>query len=236
MWFLLPRLTKVFYAEGENSNAAHTVKYPREGRSASVNISECDLWNTSCIPNKNEWPSTREQLLEKIYQTAEMFCRCLIGFAAFWGSAVAFAARLGTRVGRAPHGKDIKRARPRLAYRRAPGQIPCGHAWSLGPSSAFWHGSWDQILKKYRIELSYICQKTNEFGGGLSVHKYVHKSFKIYTLLRYGRPTFKSCHCVILRFFINGFILSFFSCAFITSSLAFLLLYTLWIFLLHLHL
>lgn len=169
MWFLLPRLTRVFMPRG---------KIPT--RRTRWNIQErvaLRAWtsaNAICgtqvaFPIKMNDRAQESNYYMKFIKQQKFFVAVWSALQPFWGSAVAFAARLWDKVGRAPHGKDIKRARPRLAYRRAPGQIPSGPARPLGPSSAFWHSSWDQILKKYRIELSYICQKTNELGGGLSV-------------------------------------------------------------------
>lgn len=169
MWFLLPRLTKVLCQEGKFQRGA------RGEISKRGSLREREHQQMQFVEHKLHFPiKTNDQAQESNYyikciKQQKFFCGCLICFAAFWGSAVAFAVRFWDKVGRAPHGTDIKRARPRLAYRRAPGQIPSGPARPLGPSSAFWHGSWDQILKKYRIELSYICWKTNELGGGLSV-------------------------------------------------------------------
>lgn len=117
----------------------------------SLNISNAIFGTQISLYKKLTAKHRRETITEIL--SAEILGRHLIGFADFWGSAVAFAARLWEVW------QDPTPERPRLAYRRAPGSNPCVPTRSIGLRAVLWHGCFE--IRNYstylRKQIKYVC-------------------------------------------------------------------------------
>lgn len=100
------------------------------------------------------------------------------------------------------HTGKTKRARPGLAYRPAPGQVPCGPAWPLGPRAAFWRGQLGPNIEEIQNWIK-LNMSENKWIGWWFISTYLNMYVEVskFTYCSATADLHSKGHCVIVRFF-----------------------------------